>query len=248
MIKINNKLKYKTRPSKIISLAIKQSSSDLRNVTTRDIENMRKCLYRTRRSVLPSLPRSLEDGHDSLDSCECKTNLSENFLLINNRTFNIILFSCKTNLEYLCSRKKIYVDGTFEYCQKFLTQLFTIHTVENGYYIPLVFILLPNKHSQTYSGAFNYILLNYCDSLGLKLEPTEIVCDFEKAIHVGVRKIWPNINTIGCRFHLTQSWFRKIQQLGLVQGAIRNSARMQVKGLKVHESPHVPKICPFWMH
>jgi hypothetical protein len=82
--------------------------------------------------------------------------------------------------------------------------------------ISLVFILLPNKHSQTYSGVFQ-LLLNYCDSLGLKLEPTQIVCDFEKAIHIGVRKIWPNINIMGCRFHLTQSWFRKIQQLGLAQ-------------------------------
>jgi hypothetical protein len=91
---------------------------------------MRQCLYRTR-SILPSLPRSLEDVHDSFDSCECKTNLSENFLLVNNRTFNIILFSCKTNLEYLCSPKKIY---DVEYCSKFLIQLFTIHAVENGHY------------------------------------------------------------------------------------------------------------------
>jgi hypothetical protein len=30
--------------------------------------------------------------------------------------------------------------------------------------------------------------------------------------------------------------------------AIRNCARIQVKGLKVHESPHVTKICRFWVH
>jgi hypothetical protein len=30
--------------------------------------------------------------------------------------------------------------------------------------------------------------------------------------------------------------------------AIRNSARMQVRGLKLHESPHVAKVCFFRMH
>lgn len=202
------------RPSKIINFGIKQSPGDL-DITIQDIENLRKSIYRKRRSVLPSLPRSVEDVHDALDSLEYKTNKGENFLLINNRRQNMILFSCHTNLEFLCSQKKIYVDGTFEYCAKFFTQLFTIHTIKNGHYIPLVFILLPNKQAQTYFEAFE-LLCDYCKNLNMDLKPTEIVCDFEKAIHVGVKKIWPNIQIIGCRFHLTQSWFRKIQSQGLV--------------------------------
>lgn len=28
--------------------------------------------------------------------------------------------------------------------------------------------------------------------------------------------MWLNFKLIGCRFHLTQNWFRKVQQLGLV--------------------------------
>jgi hypothetical protein len=27
--------------------------------------------------------------------------------------------------------------------------------------------------------------------------------------------MWPNVTLKGCRFHLAQSWFRKIQKLGL---------------------------------
>lgn len=112
---------------------------------------------------------------------------------------------------YLCSQKKNYVDGTFEYCTKFFSQLFTIHTIENGHYIPLVFILLPNKLTQTYAEAFK-CLKSLCDLL----QPEEFVCDFEMAIHVAVKKIRPNIEIVGCKFHLTQSWFRKIQNLGIV--------------------------------
>lgn len=50
----------------------------------------------------------------------------------------------------------------------------------------------------------------------MAFNPTEIVCDFEKAIHLGAKKAWPQIKVIGCRFHLAQAWFRKIQSLGLV--------------------------------
>lgn len=185
------------------------------NLTTRDLDNIRKSVYRSRRSVLPVLPQSLEDLQEALESIVIKTNKDEEFLLVNNTNLNVIIFSCQTNLQYLCSRPKIYVDGTFSYCPKFLTQLFTIHTVENGHYIPLVFILLPNKQSNTYFEAFK-LLKSYCASINLRLEPKEIVSDFEKAIHVGVKKIWPDINIIGCRFHLTQSWYRKIQNVGLV--------------------------------
>jgi hypothetical protein len=39
--------------------------------------------------------------------------------------------------------------------------------------------------------------------------------DFEKAIHKAVEETWPNIRTIGCRFHLAQAWYRKIQKCGV---------------------------------
>lgn len=148
------------RPTKFINTGIKQAAEV--NVTTKDIENIRKSIYRARRSVLPPLPRSIEDTHDALDSCVCKSNKGGNFLLVNNWNLNIILFSCKTNLVYLCGRQKIFVDGTFDFCPRFFTQMFTIHTVENGHYIPLVYILLQNKHS--HFKAFQ-LLPDYCNEL-----------------------------------------------------------------------------------
>jgi len=41
------------------------------------------------------------------------------------------------------------------------------------------------------------------------------VADFEESIHAGAKMIWSLIQVIGCRFHLTQSWWRKIQEIGL---------------------------------
>jgi len=39
--------------------------------------------------------------------------------------------------------------------------------------------------------------------------------DFENAIHLGALSTWPEIIIKGCRFHIAQSWWRKIQTLGL---------------------------------
>jgi len=37
----------------------------------------------------------------------------------------------------------------------------------------------------------------------------------ELGIHVAIFEVWPLAQLKGCRFHLGQSWWRKIQQLGL---------------------------------
>lgn len=44
----------------------------------------------------------------------------------------------------------VYMDGTFNYCEKYYTQLYTIHGIKNGIYIPLMFCLLPNKEKNIY--------------------------------------------------------------------------------------------------
>jgi hypothetical protein len=49
----------------------------------------------------------------------------------------------------------------------------------------------------------------------LKFQPQEIVIDFEKSIHNAVKILWNEVKIIGCRFHISQAWWRKVQELGL---------------------------------
>ena len=92
--------------------------------------------------------------------------------------------------------------------------MFTIHGFLNGNYIPLVFCLLKDKSEKSYMLCMSKIKEN-CDKLGIEFVPKEIVVDFELAIHNAVLKMSPNAKITGCRFHLTQAWYRKIQTLGL---------------------------------
>jgi hypothetical protein len=45
--------------------------------------------------------------------------------------------------------------------------------------------------------------------------PTIFYADFETAIHNAVTTLWPGCEVKACRFHLGQSWWRKIPSLGL---------------------------------
>jgi len=145
----------------------------------------------------------MQDTHNCLNTMNITTKKDEQFLFCNNLVDNIIGFSTETNLKALCDVTKVYMNGTFKRAKYFLL-LFTIHGFRNGLYVPLVFFVLPNKTLETYTKAFQYIV-NYCASLQLNFQPTEIFVDFEVAIHTSVKCVWPNAIIRGCRFHLAQS-------------------------------------------
>lgn len=110
------------------------------------------------------------------------------------------MFSCEKNLNTLSTVKTIYVDGTFKYCTKFFLQLFTIHGLSNGHYIPLVYFLLNNKECESYAKCYN-ILKTECFKINLCFSPEYIFADFELSIHLGTLKVWPTIIIKGYRFH-----------------------------------------------
>nr|CAI5835530.1 unnamed protein product [Callosobruchus analis] len=109
---------------------------------------------------------------------------------------------------------------------------FTVHAFKNGHYMPVVFILLPDKRAETYVAAFK-ALAEKCNDYELTLSPQEVVIDFEYGIHKSVCTIWPSAKIIGCRFHLSQPWYRKILQLGLSE-EYKNSESIVGKYLKIH--------------
>lgn len=217
---LNNSVKRKAvdnlveRPSKIICEELRRSTF-ASEIVSEDLERIRKNMWYARRCVLPPLPKTQADVFDKLSAAMPKTNKDEDFLLINNKHERIIVFSCISNLKFLCSLETVYMDGTFQFCTKFFQQFFTIHGYKNGHYVPLVFCLLPNKSKDVYLKLLQ-LLEKKCIDVDIFWKPKEVVIDFEVAIHNAVAEMWPESNVIGCRFHLCQAWYRKIQSLGLV--------------------------------
>lgn len=193
------------KPSKLIHLELTANSEATTKLTSTDIRYIKNNLNQAKLKMCPKLPKSTEEVHQYIDSVSINTVQNENFILINNKFLNIIVFSCDTNLQFLCAQSTLYVDGTFDYCTKHFLQLFTIFGFQNDIYVPLVFCVLKNKQTETYSNLFR--LLKYkCAEKGLALKPSSIVMDFEIAIHISAREIFPDVHILGCRFHLTQAW------------------------------------------
>lgn len=192
-------------PSKIVRREL--ASGDVDTLTMTDIRRIKSNLHHARSQLHPPLPKTLADLHDALDRYDLVTNRGENFLFINDRISNIVGFSCETNLNVLRQAKTMYVDGTFESSPKLFQQIFIIHTVIDNIYVPLAFFLLPDKTISSYKNALLHIK-NY-------VQPDIVYVDFEKAIHAALRAVWPTVQLKGCRFHLGQSWWRKILTVGL---------------------------------
>lgn len=211
--KATDKTTLYEKPSKLI----RREASDNHDLhlSAEDMERVRRNIYAARRKILPPIPTSRKKSIEVVQKLDLVTCKKENFLLEANELDEFIIFAPYSNLHMLCSVDVIYMDGTFNYCAQHFVQMFTIHGYKNGYYVPLVFSLLPNKKTETYMRLFTR-LINKCLVLELDFKPKEIVIDFELAIHLSCTQTWKEAKIIGCRFHLSQSWFRKIQTLGLI--------------------------------
>lgn len=140
--------------------------------------------------------KNRNDCHDALESIQIVSNENENMLLSNDKSSSVVIFSTKKNLTYLTSCKTLFMDGTFSYCPKFFMQMFTLHTVDNGNYVPLIFSLLPDKKSETYTKLFRQLLV-LCQDIGVEFSPEYVVVDFEQAIHNAVQDVWPTAKLKG---------------------------------------------------
>jgi hypothetical protein len=110
--------------------------------------------------------------------------------------------------------KDIFIDGTFKYCPKYFYQLYSFHGCKNGNDIALVFALLPAKSEDCYIKMWD-LLIAACRERNLVLQPEVFHIDFEYAMHSAILAKFPNSTISCCRFHLGQSWWRKIQAVGL---------------------------------
>jgi hypothetical protein len=167
-----------------------------------------------------------------LTNMPLSTNRREDMLCYNEITRNkpFVLFTTRTNLHALCAAETVLMDGTFKSCPQFFSQIYGIHGVTNGYYMPLVFVLLGDKSQNSYVYLLNQLLAK-CREFGLNFCPTVIVTDFEQSVISSIHTALPTSRHMCCRFHRAQAWWRKIQNVGL-STTFRDNGSNTAKWLK----------------
>ncbi|XP_060870098.1 uncharacterized protein LOC132944652 [Metopolophium dirhodum] len=196
------------RPNKLIRRAIAVSEV----VDMCDISNFRRHIYRQRRKSQPVLPKSIEDAVQQLTirQNEIQTFKLERFVFVHDDN-SIVAITCKTNLQCMCTSLPLFADGTFNYCPKYFYQIYTIHVYKNNIYLPLVYFLLNGKSTECYTKMWNF-LKELCGSFNLSFKPNLIRVDFEISAHIAIKFVFPECKILGCKFHLGQSWYRKLNQ------------------------------------
>ncbi|GFR81988.1 hypothetical protein ElyMa_000616400 [Elysia marginata] len=203
-------------PSKVIIKEVTEMASENQDfISAADTKAIRQAVYRERRKIYPTLPKSLMEAQESIEKVGFLSSAGENMVCLNDKVSGIVLFGSKSGLKCLCDGTELFGDGTFNYAAAFFTQMYTLHACIKGVYVPCVYTLLPSKEKKIYLQMFKSIV-DACKEEGFTLKPTSLNLDFESAVHDYAREVWPTINIKGCLFHLGQNWWRQIQKLGLI--------------------------------
>ena len=99
--------------------------------------------------------------------------------------------------------------------------------------LPLVYALLSSKSEEEYKAVFDAVNSQAGRFCLQDFEPDSIMSDFEFAILNAAEDVFPDIQMSCCFFHLKQSVFRKIQDLGL-QRAYNDATDSSVRDFCKH--------------
>lgn len=181
-------------------------------------ENTKRSLRYHRRT--PAMPEHL---HDFTLPDEWKETLGPNpqqFLLYDNgpeAISRIIAFATAEDLRRLAAAETIYMDGNFKMAPAQFTQVYVIRVPFNTIHVSCVYALLQKKTRSVYSELFD-VIVDRITRLEMNLNVKTVVTDFEDAVLRAVSASFGReVETKGCFYHLTQSTWRKIQQLSLTE-------------------------------
>ncbi|XP_071109021.1 uncharacterized protein [Haliotis cracherodii] len=176
--------------------------------------SMSSALYRHRRKNIPALPQTRAEVQ--LEGDWTETTDSRPFLLFTDGDANkIVVFSTHDQLQALQSADTVYMDGTFTSCLDLWNQVYMIHARSGSCMYPLVFALLPDRQTTTYTRLFSRLKTEVQQRFNRPLAPATVQTDFEKAAIRAVNTEFPNADVKDCFFHYCQAIWRKTQDLGL---------------------------------
>ena len=225
IVKAKNTLKDMARtssvkPSNIISEVL-ENSDEATRANFPQLPTAKKMIRRQRDPEFPPVPDNINGLEIEDDSLWAKTggeNPQRYKLYDNGRNSNsrIIAFSSDKQLRCLANSDIWFMDGNFKMSPPGFIQLYVIHASLGESSIPAVFAFLEKKNQASYDELFEAIN-NKLTDLHLNASVEKIICDFEIAVIQSVQNVLGDVQIQGCFYHLRQSTYRKIQNLGLVE-------------------------------
>ncbi|XP_046350164.2 uncharacterized protein LOC124131114 [Haliotis rufescens] len=175
---------------------------------------MSSAWYRHRQKTIPVLPQTRSEV-DLQDSWTQTADGRPFLLFADGDDDKILAFGSLESLEALQSSEILYMGGTFTACPGLWNQVYIIHARLGATTYPLIFALLPDRQTDTYSRLFMLLKDEVQQRLNRPLAPSCIQTDFEMAAIRAVQVVFPTADVKGCFFLYCQAIWRKVQHLGL---------------------------------
>ncbi|KAL8571375.1 hypothetical protein ACOMHN_020367 [Nucella lapillus] len=132
-----------------------------------------------------------------------------------NRADRLLVFATAAGLRLLEAVETFYMDGNFAMSPNIFCQIYVIRVLLGNSPVTVVYALLPAKTRASYERLFQAVV-DKCAELDLELNVQTVVTDFEDAVlRAAVAVFGRDVHCRGCFYHLSQSTWRKIQELGL---------------------------------
>ncbi|XP_029645758.1 uncharacterized protein LOC115219713 [Octopus sinensis] len=189
---------------------ILNAASDISNLTVPalpPLSSIKRTIRRVRQREICGLPVPNHRKDITFLDEYTKTNRGDDFLLFDSGPSEdrMLIFSTRQNLYVLDSCQNVFMDGSFKTVPVIFDQLYTIQGLKNGFCLPLIFGLLPNRKEETYikfvKTVKTLVLFSNIDSITTDFEPTMI-----KA----VRTEFDSVNLYGSFFHLGHCLYKKV--------------------------------------
>lgn len=200
------------RPNQILAAVASQLPDEVSALLPAE-DTCRRTLRSVRSKKRPNDPQTLDELIVENEWTMTTGPDPKTFLQLDNGTDadeRLLVFATEESLQLLGDSASWFMDGTFSVVPNLFAQLYVIHGQVGLDRCPLVFALMQRQTQSSYEELFRF-LMSRCHA-----DPSSITVDFEKAVHQAIRNVFGNDVTIsGCFYHLTQSTWRKIQNLGL---------------------------------
>ena len=102
----------------------------------------------------------------------------------------------------------IFAHGTFKTSPQLFTQALIIRAIIESSNLPILYALLEDKRSASYTSVLEFI-----HSRCPLLKPLTTICDFEKAEHSAASLVFQDSAIRGCMFHFNQAQMRRFQKI-----------------------------------
>ena len=112
-----------------------------------------------------------------------------------------LIFGTNGNASFLAACETWGADGTFKAAPPIFAQVYTAHGHFNGFVIPSLFCMLPNKAKNTYGRMWAAIRGMLPPNVAMKM----LITDFEAASSASAIETFPDASAAFCYFHLGQS-------------------------------------------